>query len=286
MSDLKNKRIITIATTGAYPQKSDNPAIPLTPKEIVEDVYDCWKAGAAIAHLHMRNDEGKGAMDINKFRETKELLEKLHPDCDIILNMTTSGDVLATDETRMHHLPALHPEMASYDCGTMNWQNSGIFQNRPEFLEKLGKLMIDENVKPEIEVFDPGMIGNAAYYIKKGFIKTPAHFQFCMGVTNGIKGTMKNLVFMKETLEQLCPCSTWSVFGVGQCALEMMYGGIAMGGHIRVGMEDNVFYKKGELATSNRQFVERAARLIREFGLEVATPDEAREILSLPPRKK
>ena len=129
--------------------------------------------------------------------------------------------------------------------------------------------------------FDPGMIANAAYYLKKGVLVAPLHFQFCMGCANGIPGSMKNLLFMKETMEQLCPGSTWSTFGVGHCALEMLYGAVALGGHIRVGMEDNVMYGKGQLADSNRQFVERAARVIREYGNEVATPDEAREILGL-----
>ena len=163
----------------------------------------------------------------------------------------------------------------------MNWLNSGLFINSPAFLERCGKLFQELNVKPEIQAFDPGMIANAAYYLKKGVLVAPLHFQFCMGCANGIPGSMKNLVFMKETMEQLCPGSTWSTFGVGHCAMEMLYGAVALGGHIRVGMEDNVMYAKGQLANSNVQFVERAARVIREYGNDVATPDEAREILSL-----
>ena len=234
-----------------------------------------------MAHMHMRDDNGNGTMDINKFRETVELLRKNHPDCDIIINMTTSGDLNATEETRQIHLKELRPEMGSYDCGSMNWMNSGLFLNPPKFLEELGHNMQEWNVKPEIECFDPGMIANAAYYLKKGVLKAPLHFQMCMGCANGIPGSVKNLVFMKETMDQLCPGSTWSCFGVGHSAMEIMYAGIALGGHIRVGMEDNVMYAKGVLAESNRQFVERAARAIREFGCEVATPDEARQILSL-----
>ena len=203
------------------------------------------------------------------------------PDCDIILNMTTSGDLNATEETRQIHLKELRPEMGSYDCGSMNWMHSGLFLNPPAFLEKLGGIMQENNIKPEIEAFDPGMIANAQYYLKKGVLKAPLHFQFCMGCANGIPGTMKNLVFMKETMESLCPGSTWSCFGVGHSALTMLYGAVALGGHIRVGMEDNVMYSKGQLAESNVQFVERARRVIEEFGKQVATPDEAREILSL-----
>ena len=278
---MAKKTIITVALTGAWPKKENNPNVPMTPQEIADDIYDCWQAGAAVAHIHMRDDEGNGTMDVNKFRETVTLLREQHPDCDIVLNMTTSGDLHATDETRQIHLKELRPEMGSYDCGSMNWLNSGLFINSPAFLEELGKNMQEWGVKPEIEAFDPGMIGNAAYYVKKGVLTEPVHFQMCMGCANGIPGSTKNLVFMVETMNQLVPGSTWSAFGVGHSAMEIMYAAIALGGHIRVGMEDNVMYGKGELAKSNRQFVERAARVIREFGNEVATPDDAREILSL-----
>lgn len=272
------KTIITVATTGAWPTKENNPNIPLTPKEIAEEVYECYKAGAAIAHIHVRDDEGKGTMNIEKFRET---VYRIREKCDIVINLTTSGDLRATDDDRMAHVEELRPEMASFDCGTMNWMHSSVFYNTPQFLERLGTNLKKWGVKPEIEVFDPGMIGNAAYYIKKGIIDTPAHFQFCMGVANGITGTMKDLLFMKDTLDRLAPGSTWGCFGVGKYAMEMLYGAIALGGHVRVGMEDNVMYHKNRLAKSNVEFVERARRLIEEFGNEVATPDDAREILGL-----
>ena len=278
---MAKKTIITVAPTGAWPKKANNPNVPMTPAEISEEVYDCWLGGAAVAHLHMRDDEGNGTMNTAKFEETVSLLRNNHPDCDIVLNLTTSGDIHADDDIRVAHVIKLKPEMASYDCGSMNWLNSGLFLNTPQFLERCGLLFQELGVKPEIEAFDPGMIANAAYYLKKGVLKAPLHFQFCMGCANGIPGSMKNLVFMKETMEQLCPGSTWSTFGVGHCAMEMMYGAVAMGGHIRVGMEDNVMYAKGQLATGNVQFVERAARVIREFGNEIATPAEAREILGL-----
>lgn len=281
MSNLKNKVIITAAVTGAWPKKENNPNVPLTPQEIADDVYQCWQAGAAVAHLHMRDDEGNGTMSADKFRETVQTIKTKYPDCDIVLNLTTSGDLHATEETRQFHLKELKPEMASYDCGSMNWMNSGLFLNPPKFLEDLGQLMQELNIKPEIEAFDPGMIANAAYYLKKGVLKAPLHFQMCMGCANGIPGSVKNLVFMKETMDTLCPGSTWSAFGVGHSAMEIMYATIALGGHLRVGMEDNVMYAKGVLAKSNRQFVERARRCVEEYGKEVATPAEAREILGL-----
>jgi len=281
---LKNKTIITVAPTGAWPKKKDNPNVPMTPEEIAEDVYECWKAGAAVAHLHMRDDEGNGIMDPVRFKKTVELI-KAHKDCDIVLNLTTSGDIHADDDIRIAHVEELKPDMASYDCGSMNWLNSGLFINSPAFLERCGLSFQEWGVKPEIEAFDPGMIANAAYYIKKGVLKTPVHFQFCMGCANGIAGTMKNLVFMKETAESLVGAGnfTWSCFGVGHSAMEMLYGAVALGGGIRVGMEDNVLFSKGVLAESNMQLVKRAVDAVKLFGREPATPDEARQILNLAP---
>lgn len=270
-----DKTIITVATTGAFPTKEHNPAIPLTPKEIADDVYECWKAGAAVAHLHMRDDEAKGTMSKEGFRETVELIRSK---CDIILNLTTSGDLHATDETRMAHLIELRPEMASYDAGTMNWAHSGIFMNHPLFLEKLGHTMQEINVKPEIEIFDAGMFYNAMYYLKKGVLTAPMHFQFVLGAPGGTAATVENLVYLKSLIPKE---ATWSAFGIGAGHMPILYAAIALGGHIRVGMEDNVYYAKNRLAKSNAEFVERAGRLVKEFNKEVATPDEARQILGL-----
>lgn len=269
------KTIITVATTGAFPTKKHNPNIPLTPKEIAADVYEAYQAGAAIAHLHMRDDEGNGTMNKEKFRETVELIRSK---CDIILNLTTSGDLHATDETRMAHVIELKPEMASYDCGSMNWMHSGLFLNTPQFLEKLGQVMIENNVKPEVEVFDAGMIYNSLYYIKKGVLKAPVHYQFVLGAAGGTEATVENLVYLKSLLPQNC---TWSAFGIGKGHLPILYATIALGGHVRVGMEDNVYYAKDRLANSNAEFVARAARLVKEANNEVATVAEARAMLNL-----
>ncbi|MDR1292481.1 MAG: 3-keto-5-aminohexanoate cleavage protein [Clostridiales Family XIII bacterium] len=280
MSDLKNKRIITVATTGAWPTKENTPNVPIEPAEIAEEVYHCWKEGAAVAHIHVRNDEGKAAMEFDKFKEVVRLIRE-RKDCDVILNLTTSGGVGLKEDDRIRPFHELKPEMASYDCGTMNWLHSAVFENNPQFLERLGLLMQEVNVKPEIEVFDPGMIYNAQYYLKKGVLKAPLHFQMCMGCAGGIAASVKNLVFMKEAMESVAPGSTWSAFGVGAGAMEILYATVAMGGHIRVGMEDNVLYSKGVLAENNMVFVKRAKRIIEEFGCEAATPDEARAILGL-----
>ena len=280
MSELKNKRIITVATTGAWPTKENTPNVPIEPEEIAEEIYGCWKEGAAIAHIHVRNDEGKASMEFGKFEKVVGLM-RAKEDCDIVLNLTTSGGVGLKEDDRIKPFYELKPEMASYDCGTMNWLHTSVFENNPAFLERLGTLMQEVNVKPEIEVFDPGMIYNAQYYLKKEILKAPLHFQFCMGCAGGIAASTKNLVFMKDIMDEVAPGSTWSAFGVGARAMEILYAAVAMGGNVRVGMEDNVLYKKGVIAENNMVFVARAKRVIEEFGLEAATPDEAREILGL-----
>ena len=272
------KTIITVATTGAFPTKEHNPNVPLTPKEIAAQVHECWQAGAAVAHLHMRDDEGKGTMDKEKFKETVGLIRS---QCDIILNLTTSGDLKATDETRMAHLIELKPEMASYDAGSMNWMHSGLFLNPPQFLEELGHTMQENQVKPEIEIFDAGMVYNALYYLKKGVLTAPLHFQFVLGAAGGTAATVENLVYLKSLIPQ---DATWSALGIGAGHLPILYATLALGGHVRVGMEDNVLYAKDRPARSNAEFVARAARLIREANQEVASPTEAAAILNLKQR--
>lgn len=269
------KVIITVAPTGAWPTKEHNPNVPLTPKEIAAEVVACCKAGAAVAHLHMRDDAGAGTMDKEKFRETVTIIRG---ECDIVLNLTTSGDLHATEETRMVHLVELKPDLASYDAGSMNWMHSGLFLNPPAFLEKLGRVMAENGVKPEIEIFDAGMVYNALYYLKKGVLKAPLHFQFVLGAAGGTAATVENLVYLKS----LIPAgSTWSALGIGAGHLPILFATLALGGHVRVGMEDNVFYAKDRLAASNVEFVARAARLIGEANKAVATPADARAILGL-----
>lgn len=274
--DLKNKVIITAALTGAMTPKDINPYIPLTPEEIAKDAYDCWKAGASVVHLHMRDDEGLGTMDKEKFKKTVELIKE-YKDCDVVINCTTSGDSRAGDDERMAHLKYVKPEMASYDAGSFNWMPGGVFENSPKFLNELGILMGELDIKPEFEIFDSGMMGIVNYYKKKGVLKAPLHYQFVLGVLGGMEATVENLLYLKNKLPEN---STWSAFGIGKDHLKILYATLALGGHVRVGLEDNVYYSKGVPAT-NVQLVERAKRLIEEFGKEVATPSEAREILGL-----
>jgi uncharacterized protein (DUF849 family) len=272
---MNNKVIITAALTGAVTPKDINPHIPLTPEEIAEDAIRCRNAGAAIVHIHMRDDAGLGTMDAEKFRKTAELIRE--KGSDVVINMTTSGDNRASDEERVAHIGMLKPEMASYDAGSFNWMPGGVFMNSPQFLEKLGMLMKEGGVKPEFEIFDSGMMGIVDYYTKKGVLSEPGHYQFCLGILGGMRATVENLIY----LHGLLPAgATWSAFGIGKDHLKILYATLALGGHIRVGLEDNVYYSKGEPA-SNSQLVGRAARIVREFQKEPATPDEARDILGL-----
>jgi len=277
MGDLSNKVILTVAPTGAWPKKENTPHVPLTPPEIAEEIYGCWKAGAAVAHIHVRDDEGNASMDYDKFEEAVGFI-RAKKDCDIVLNLTTSGGIGLTDDVRMKPFIELKPEIASYDCGSMNWQHSTVFENSPAFLEKLGNRMQAAGVKPEIEIFDVGMIYNALYYVKKGVLKTPLHFQFVLGAAGGMPATVENLVYLKNLIPE---GSTWSALGIGKGAMPILYATLALGGHVRVGMEDNILYQKGRLAESNVEFIARAKRLVEEFGKEAATPGEARQILGV-----
>lgn len=275
MSNLDNKVILTVATTGAWPTKKDTPNIPLQPEEIANDILDCYNAGASIAHIHVRNDENKASMSFEKFNQTVKLVREK---CDIVVNLTTSGGIGLSDDVRIKPFSELKPEIASFDCGTMNWQHTTVFENSPSFLEKLGTAMQEAKVKPEIEIFDAGMVYNALYYLKKGFLKAPLHFQFVLGVPGGMTATVENLVFLKSLIPTDC---TWGALGIGKMHLPIMYAALALGGHLRVGMEDNIYYGNKILADSNRQFVERTKRIVAEMGKEIATPQEAREILGL-----
>ncbi|SDQ16740.1 3-keto-5-aminohexanoate cleavage protein [Virgibacillus salinus] len=267
------KLIITVATTGAVTTRDNSPYLPITPEEIANEVFDSYNAGASIAHIHVRDEKGNPSMDFEKFQET---VERIKDKCDIIINLTSSGGLNLEEEERLK-VCELAPEFASLDAGSMNFGPS-VFINSPPFLEKLSNNMNEYNVKPEIEVFDTGMINNALMLAKKGLIKPPFHFQFVLGVPGGMTATPKNLIHLVDSIPS---GSTWSVIGIGKHQLAMNTLGIVLGGHVRVGMEDNVFYKKDELAKTNAQFVERIVRISGELGREVADVNETRKILGL-----
>ena len=279
------KTIITAALTGAVTPAGYK--IPETPEQIVEEAYACWKAGAAVVHIHTRAEDGLGAMNTAAFKQIVEGI-RAHKDCDVIINCTSSGASPAhpaTDEERYrHHETVPGIEMGSYDAGSFNWMPGGVFMNTPQFLEKLGDLYMEKGIKPEIEIFDAGMLGIADYFVKKGHLPTPCHYQFCLGVLGGMPATVENLLYLKEHIPA---GSTWSAFGVGAGHLPIMYAALALGGHIRVGLEDNVVYGKDadgkKILATNLMLVERAVQAVKTFGNEPATPAEAREILGIKP---
>ncbi len=276
-----DKVFITAALTGTSISREAAPTVPIFPEEIAEQVVDVAKAGAAMAHIHVRDDKGWPTIDVEKFTKTFEAIQQATKAAgvDIIVNLTTSGSVkLEKNETRLAHVKKLRPDMCSFDSGTFNWNYGGVFVNAPDFLEDLSKCVIKNNVKPEFEIFDNGMLGNAIYCINKFNIPQPCHFQFVLGVGGAASATTRNLVFLQEMLPK---GSTWSITGIGKAHIPMMLAGLSLGCNgLRVGLEDNVYMSKGVKAT-NVKLVERAAELIKLTGHEVATPDEAREILGL-----
>lgn len=281
------KTIITAALTGAVTPAGYH--IPETPEQIAKDAYEVWKLGAAVVHLHMRDDQGMGVMDKEKFAETIRLIRS-YEDCDVIINCTSSGDnrVSGGDEAgnkkRMeHHRELSGIEMGSYDAGSFNWMPGGVFMNTPQFLQELGQVYLDRGIKPEIEIFDSGMLGVTEYYVKKGFLPQTNHYQFCLGVLGAMPATVDNLLYLKGRIPE---GSTWSAFGVGAGHLPILFATLALGGHIRVGLEDNVILGKdsdgNKILASNSMLVERAVAAVKAFGNQPATAAEARQMLGIP----
>ncbi len=273
------KLIITAAITGSRISRSRTPYIPITPEEIAQSAYECWEAGASIVHIHVRDPETEiGTQDAELIRR---VVEPLREKTDLVLCLTTSGvpGLNFTLEKRMIPLQ-FKPELASFDAGTI-LLGGRPFINTPEFLEGAAKAMREAGVKPELEIFDYGMITTCIRMRDQGQLEDPLHFQFVLGTPWGAPATPRTLVHMVDTIPG---DATWSIIGIGRSHLPMSMFALAMGGHIRVGMEDNIYYNKGELVKRNSQFVERIVRIAEEYGREIATPSETREILSLPER--
>ena len=272
-----NKTIITVAVCGSVPTKEMNPAIPYTPKEIADSAIDSYKAGATIAHIHVRDPEtGVPTSDISLF---SEVVDRIRNSCDMIINLTTSGINLKGEnviEQRLEPVKLL-PEICSFDIGSMNFQHRP-FINSPEWGRLAAKRMREYSIKPEIEVFDMGHIRQAKHWLKEGLIDDPPYFQLCMGAGWGIEATPENLLVMKNALP---PSVIWSVLGVGRMQLPMITMAMLSGGHVRVGLEDNIYLRRGELLKSNAQIVEVAANIIQQLQGEVANTNEARKILGL-----
>ncbi len=287
-----NKIMIQCCMCGAGTKKAQAPTVPYTPEEIARQVVEVAKAGASIVHIHVREDKevdgvmqiGYKSMSLQKFTETVELCRKYCAEAgvDVIINLTTSGGEYE-DYKRLQHLSALKPEMCSFDPNTINWSNSYIFENSPRFLNLLAQEVVKEDVKPEFEVFDTGHIDSVMYYVNKWNIPKPPHIQFIMGVGGSMPGTAENLGFLVDRLPE---GATWSVSGIGRAHMPMMLAGLALGcDGLRVGLEDNVMYGKdadgNKIIATNVMLVERAVALAKLAGREIATAQEAREILGI-----
>ena len=274
---IMEKTIITAAVTGSRPTKDMNPALPYTPQEIAQAAVECYRAGAAIVHVHVRDPQtGKPSSEIELFRE---VIDRIRQQCDMVINLTTSGFYLSGPDVIEKRLApvTLHPEICSLDIGSMNFRDAA-FVNSPEWGRTAALRMREFGVKPEIEVFDVGHIAQAMHWIETGWIDSPPYFQLCMGAGWGIEATPENFLFMKSKLP---PNALWSVLGVGKAQLPMITLGILLGGNIRVGFEDNIYLRKGVLAQSNAQMVEMAVDWVDRLHREVATPSDARKILGI-----
>ncbi len=267
-----DKLIITAAIVGGELTKENTPYLPVTIDEIVKEIYEVWEAGAAIVHLHVRDKEGKPSQDKEIFRE---IITKVKERCDIIIQVSTGGSVGMTMTERIQPV-TLAPEMATVTMGTVNFGEE-VFYNAKPLIREFLKTLNQYNVRPELEIFDVGMMYEAERFIKEGLLTGHLHYDFVLGVSGGMKATAENLLHLINILPK---GATWSVAGIGRNQLLLTMIALPLGGHIRVGLEDNIYYNKGELAT-NRRLVERVVHLANILGREIATPDEAREILKI-----
>jgi len=269
------KLVITAAICGAEVTKEHNSAVPYTVAEIGRESLAAYNAGASVIHLHVRHDDGTPTQDKGRFAECIAEIKRLCPD--VIIQPSTGGAVGMSNAERLQPL-ALLPEMATLDCGTCNFGGDDIFVNTENTIKEFGAKMIELGIKPEVEVFDKGMIDSAIRLSRQGFIKSPMHFNFVMGVNGGIAASARDFSFMADSIPH---GSTFTATGIGRFEFHIAAVSIVSGGHVRVGFEDNVYLSKGVLAKSNGELVEKVVRLADELGREVASPEEARKILNL-----
>ncbi len=267
------KLIVTVAPTGSLPTKRMTPNVPVTPAEIIRSAIACEAAGASIVHIHVRNPKDESpSTDYGLFAE---ICHGIRTQTNLIVQISTGGRAGMEYEQRSERLK-LMPEMASLTTGSVNFPNA-VYANSPQLIDALAADMQRLGIKPEMEIFDLSMIRNAVVLAEKGLAAPPLHFDFVLGLGGAIPATVENLIHLKNTIPA---DATWTVAGIGQAQLPMTTCAILMGGHVRLGLEDNIYFRRGELAT-NEQLIERTVRLARTLGREIATPDEARKILGL-----
>jgi len=265
--------IITVAPTGNVPTKDHNPHLPVTPEEIAESAVRCREAGASVIHIHARDESARPTLDADVFARTHALITER---TDLIVQVSTGARAGTDLEARAAAVRRIRPEMASLTTGSMNFPDR-VYANAPDVVEHLARVMREVGTKPEMEIFEPGMIANALRLVDQGLAEPPLHFDFVLGSRGSFPASPKNLLFLSESIPA---DATWTVAAVGRWQLPMTTMAIILGGHVRVGLEDNIYYRKGEPA-ANEQLVARTARLAAELGRPVAEPDQARQILGL-----
>jgi 3-keto-5-aminohexanoate cleavage enzyme len=265
--------IITCAAVGAEIRPEQTPHLPYTPQLLGETARAVREAGASILHVHCRNDDGTNTQSVERFGQA---YAAIRAQSDLIVQFSTGGAIGMTPQERAAVLE-LRPEMATLTCGSVNFGDD-IFENSFPIMRDLLKKMNEFGVRPELEIFDKGHLANARRLAKERLLVFPQHVDFVLGVPGGLEATVQNLCDLVDDLPEGC---TWSVAGIGKRQLPMAMAAIAMGGHVRVGLEDNLFYSRGRLAR-NDELVARVARLAAEAGRSIATPDRARKVLGLP----
>jgi len=297
-----SKAIITAAITGSIHTPTMTPYLPITPKQIADEAVRAWEAGAAVAHIHVRDPEtGQPSPTLDLFRE---VITEVKARCGIVLCLTTGGTPLMAVEQRVAVVPTFKPELASFNFGSLNfalfpvvsqfkefkfpWEaqylsmsEDFIFPNTFKTLREFSRFFKENETKPELEIYDTGMLNNVAFMIGQGHLKKPVYLQFVMGILGGIPATMDNLMFLYNTARETIGDFVWSVCAAGRHQMRMCTTALLMGGNARVGLEDNLYVEKGRMAKSNAEQVEKIVRIARELGIEPAIPDEAREILGL-----
>ncbi|WP_137392019.1 3-keto-5-aminohexanoate cleavage protein [Rhodoligotrophos defluvii] len=285
--------IICCAVTGSGDTVSKNPAVPVTPAQIARSALDAAAAGAAIVHIHVRDPETtKASLDLDLYRETVGLIRAENKD--VVINLTTGtgarfvpgaddprqpgpGTSLASPELRTRHIKVLKPDICSLDMGTMNMGDT-VFMNTPGHLAEMAKVIAEAQVVPELEVFEAGHVRLATAMIERGQLVPPHLFQICLGVPWGQPATTEAMAYMKHMLPA---GAQWFAFGIGLHQFPMVAQSVVLGGHVRVGLEDNLYLGRGQLAPSNAALVERAVRIVEAIGHPIATPAQAREIIGL-----
>jgi 3-oxoadipate:acetyl-CoA acetyltransferase len=268
--------VITVAVTGSVPRKEHNPAVPITVTEQVESTHAAFEAGAAMVHVHVRNDDQSTTSSPERFAEFQERIRRLCPG--IIVQFSTGGRSGVGSERggMLHH----RPDMASLSTGSCNFPTR-VYENPPELIRELAGTMARYGVKPEIEVFDLAMLYNAIDYAREGLLTPPLHVQFVLGVKNALPAERDILAFEVAKLRELMPTATWVAAGIGRHQVEVNRWCLEMGGHCRTGLEDNVRWDRTRLAGSNAELVTRVVDLCGEYDRTVASPEVAREILGL-----